>query len=217
MIYSYVVARDFGFAPNPFFQVCSLATCKPQIRKRAEIGDWIIGTSSKTYGLGDKFVFFMEVSEILTFDEYWNDPRFLPKRPNLRGSVKQAYGDNIYHRSNKTGKWIQEDSHHSMPSGVQNTANVIHDTSVNRVLISYKFAYWGGDGPKVPSTFRRKDEDLIKSGPGHKCRFTKEFSARFISWANSSSSRGYLGAPKEFAHRQRKPVSNMEVGDRLLT
>src|SRR5712671_5339411 len=32
-LYSYVVARDFGFAPNPFFGVCTLATCKPDIRK----------------------------------------------------------------------------------------------------------------------------------------------------------------------------------------
>ncbi|WP_225761747.1 hypothetical protein [Acinetobacter sp. Marseille-P8610] len=32
-IFSYVVSRDFGFAPNPFFNFCTLATCKPKIRK----------------------------------------------------------------------------------------------------------------------------------------------------------------------------------------
>ena len=34
--YSYIVARDFGFAPNPFNGVLTLATCKPIVRKGAE-------------------------------------------------------------------------------------------------------------------------------------------------------------------------------------
>ena len=42
-LFSYILARDFGFAPNPFYSICSLATCKPIIRKKAQIGDWIIG------------------------------------------------------------------------------------------------------------------------------------------------------------------------------
>ena len=32
-VYMYVVDRDFGFAPNPFHGVRTLATCKPPIRK----------------------------------------------------------------------------------------------------------------------------------------------------------------------------------------
>ena len=32
-LYSYIVARDFGFAPNPFYGFCTLATCKPKIAK----------------------------------------------------------------------------------------------------------------------------------------------------------------------------------------
>lgn len=42
-LYSYVVARDFGFAPNPFHGYCTLATCKPDIRATASVGDWVIG------------------------------------------------------------------------------------------------------------------------------------------------------------------------------
>lgn len=42
-LYSYVITRDYGFAPNPFWGICSLATCKPQIRQRALKGDWIAG------------------------------------------------------------------------------------------------------------------------------------------------------------------------------
>ena len=32
-LFSYVVATDSGFAPNPFFGLCTLACCKPAIRR----------------------------------------------------------------------------------------------------------------------------------------------------------------------------------------
>ena len=43
-LYSYVLDHDYGFAPNPFYDVCTLATCKPSIRERAAIGDYVVGT-----------------------------------------------------------------------------------------------------------------------------------------------------------------------------
>ena len=78
-LYSYIVARDFGFAPNPFYGFCTLATCKPQIRKSAEIGDWIIGTGSKSKGRDGHIVYAMRVTEAMSFDEYWTDSRFHPQ------------------------------------------------------------------------------------------------------------------------------------------
>ena len=39
--YSYVIPRDYGFAPNPYFGYCTLADCKPGIRKMAQTGDWV--------------------------------------------------------------------------------------------------------------------------------------------------------------------------------
>ena len=45
--YSYVIKRDFGFAPNPFGEFCTLATCKPVIRKVANVNDWVFGISPK--------------------------------------------------------------------------------------------------------------------------------------------------------------------------
>jgi hypothetical protein len=103
-LYSYVVARDYGFAPNPFYGFCTLATCKPNIRKTAQVGDWVIGTGSKSKARDGQLVYAMRVSETMTFDEYWADPRFASKRPSLVGSLKQAFGDNIYHRT-ADGGW----------------------------------------------------------------------------------------------------------------
>ena len=105
-IFSYVVARDFGFAPNPFGGYCTLATCKPPIRERAEVGDIIIGTRASPKK--NEIVYFMEVSEVSNFQQYWEDPRFKVKRPNMYGSKKQAFGDNIYHFEGDNV--IQEDS-----------------------------------------------------------------------------------------------------------
>ena len=79
--YSYVIPRDFGFAPNPYFEYCTLATCKPRIRKGAQIGDWIGAFGSARMTISKKLVVLMQVEEILTFDEYWEDDRFIAKHP----------------------------------------------------------------------------------------------------------------------------------------
>ena len=103
-LFSYVVARDYGFAPNPFFGHCTLATCKPKIRKAAVAGDWVVGTGSRTSGREGFLVYAMRISEVMSFNDYWADPRFRRKKPNLRGSKKQAFGDNIYYRD-AAGVW----------------------------------------------------------------------------------------------------------------
>lgn len=195
-LFSYVVARDYGFAPNPFYGFCTLATCKPKIREKAEIGDWIIGTGSRKHDRGNFLVYAMCVSEVMTFSEYWNDPRFRCKRPNLRGSLKQCYGDNIYSKD-ETGNWHQQDSHHSFEGGKQNCSNLHHDTRVDRVLISNDhYYYWGGEGLEIPEKFRNYNgEDICKQGVGHKNRFSLDMVEEFIGWSYSLETSGYVGEP----------------------
>lgn len=206
-IYSYVVARDYGFAPNPFFGHCTLATCKSQIRKRAQRGDWVVGTGSKKHGLGDRLIYAMRVSETLTFDEYWSDSRFLSKRPNLHGSIKQAFGDNIYHRAG--GNWCQAKSHHSHKS-TSNLANVSNDTKVDRVLVSDWFVYFGKGAIEIPKQFRRgKGETIIRGGRGHLAHFTPEFVGKFNEWVTSIGP-GLKGEPMEF--RNHLAGSRADIG-----
>jgi hypothetical protein len=198
-LFSYVVARDYGFAPNPFFGFCTLATCKPMIRKTAQVGDWVIGTGSKTCGLAGFLVYAMRVSETCTYDQYWGDPRFQKKQPNLRGSLKQAYGDNIYHHDPRTHRWLQENSHHSLPDGRANCENVEHDTQYPRVLVGTEFVYWGGDGPRIPARFRRSGgRDVCCSLQGHKCKFPSDLVESFVEWIQSLGVSGCIGKPKQF-------------------
>ena len=197
-MYSYVVARDYAFAPNPFHRFCTLATCKPQIRRTAQLDDWIVGTGSKSKGREGHLVFAMRVTEAMSFDEYWRDPRFAVKRPNLQGSAKQAFGDNIYHRAGD-GAWTQENSHHSFHDGSANPENVDHDTEVDRVLISDKFTYWGGKGPEIPACFRGScGADVCLGRQGHKCNFPETLVDAFLTWIEEVGVVGYAGRPLDW-------------------
>jgi Nucleotide modification associated domain 2 len=198
-LYSYVIRRDFGFAPNPFYDFCTLATCKPKIRKVAAIDDWIIGTGSMRYGLHAHLVFAMRVTEDTPFDGYWNDSRFVHKRPNLSGSMKQWFGDNIYHRNQRTGYWIQENSHHSRKTGAPYRRNIKNDTKTDRVLISSDFVYFGGSAPKIPGRFRREGHELWKNGQGHKSKFSPLYIDSVVEWLRSLDSWGLVGDPAAFA------------------
>ncbi len=205
-LYSYVVARDFGFAPNPFFGFCTLATCKPKIRKHASVGDWVVGTGAKgTYDYKGRLIFAMQVSEVLGFDTYWNDPRFILKRPNLKGSLKVMYGDNIYRREGR--RWVQADSHHSLPDGRLNKANLVWDTGVDRLLIATKFVYWGRSAPTIPKKLRSfgKEKVDLCSGRGHRV-FTGDLPGAFVGWLESDGKWGVQGDPLEFAKHERAAV-----------
>ncbi len=141
-IHSYVVRYDSGFVPNPFYSYCTLATCKPSIRRSADIGDWVVGSGSndgESVRRGGHLAYAMRVTEAMTFDEYGRDPRFESKKPYRNGSRKQSCGDNIYFRAAAGVAWQQRDSFHSRPDGWLNPDHVARDTGVNRVLISNDF------------------------------------------------------------------------------
>ncbi|MBN9286091.1 MULTISPECIES: hypothetical protein [unclassified Flavobacterium] len=151
-IYAYKITRDYGFAPNPFGEYCTLACCKPHLRRKASVGDWIIGTGAVENGLLYHIIFLMKVTEKITFQEYWEDPRFNNKKPVINGSLKQLHGDNIYFKD-KNNDWHQLDSHHSGYEGELNEKNKKQDLSGKYVLISTEFSYFGNKAWRVPSKY----------------------------------------------------------------
>ncbi|MDJ0627607.1 MAG: hypothetical protein QNJ44_05060 [Rhodobacter sp.] len=190
-LYSYVVQHDHGFAPNPFWGYCTLANCKPQIRKPAEVGDLVVGTGSAEIGASGRLVYWMKVEEIILFDQYWSDPRFARKKPNMRGSMMHRYGDNIY-RTGKDGTFQQLDSFHSEEDGSLSVANRERDTgTTERVLISAEFAYYGKSALPLPEHLRC----VVKKGPGHKCRFAEDDLVAIEAWLVGLPERGYVNEP----------------------
>ena len=197
-LYSYTVRWDHGFAPNPFFGMCTVATCKPKIRKYAKLGDFIIGTGTAERALKGRLVLAMRVTQVITFDDYWTDSKFAMKKPLMNGSLEQRFGDNIYHREN--GNWVQADSRHSQLHGQVNLQNQNRDVgTTDRILVSDDFIYWGGDGPKIPSSLG----EFVHSHPGHKKNFSSTAIQRFVEWSFGSGKRGRMADPYEWRYEKR--------------
>jgi hypothetical protein len=193
----YVVRYDFGFAPNPFGGACTLACCMPVIRRKARIGDWLIGMGGSELKATGRCIYAMKVTRDLSFDEYWNTQEFLGKRPVRNGTRRTIVGDNVYHHDPESKKWLQENCVHSQPNGTQDIPNTNHDTQTDRVLISDEFYYFGSKAPPIPAKILKKLG--YKNGRGH-----RKFSANdcetlldFIGSAAGHANR-VLGDPYQF-------------------
>lgn len=150
-IYIYVVNHDFGFAPNPFHGYCTLATCKPRIRNKAEVEDWVIGVGGRRLKATGYCVYAMRVTQKITFNEYWKNPIYFDKKPVRNGSRVMIAGDNIYYLDATQNIWCQADSYHSNPDGSTYLPHLYKDTKSNKVLISNHFFYFGKKAPLVPN------------------------------------------------------------------
>lgn len=188
-LYSYVIPRDYGFAPNPYFNYCTLATCKPVIRRCAQLGDWVAAFGAAGSPVHEKLVVLMRVEETLSFDEYWEDERFRCKRPVFNKGVMHMYGDNIYHHVGE--EWMQEFSHHSMPDGSINYVNLDRDTQTDRVLISQDYYYFGNNAIDMPQRF----ETLIRKGRNHIVCKDEAIINNFISYIRETCDRRIYGIP----------------------
>jgi hypothetical protein len=203
-VYFYVVDRDFGFAPNPFHGYCTLATCKPVIRRTAQSGDWIIGMGGSRLNATGRCLFLMRLDECLTFDDYWNDSRFRAKRPVRNGSRKMVVGDNIYHRASDGIAWDQEDSHHSLADGSPNLHNVKNDTQTNRILVSHHFLYFGINAPTIPAEILTSIG--YKNGRYHRV-FEEARCLPLFTWIDHVYGHDYgrvLGDPFDFMHSSKR-------------
>lgn len=192
-LHSYVVKIDDGFAPNPFYGYCTLATCMLKIRRHAAVGDWIVGTGSKQKNRQGSLVYAMRITEKIIYDSYWQDPRFEDKRPSLFQSVRKSRGDNIYHKAPGSNVWLQEDSCHSNHNGTPDPAHIVHDTKCDNVLISNDFLYHGG-GPVIliPSF---NGVSICNVGIGHRSNFDDVTVGAFVEWIKSLGEWGYRYDP----------------------
>jgi len=160
-VYSYILTSDTGFAPNPFWGYCTLACCKPMIRRTVSVGDWIVGLTPKH--LGHRIAYAMKVSEKITMANYWRDKRFREKRPKMRRKdVVFRCGDNIY-KPISDDHFHQKHSMHSNKDGSEDAARKKRDLGGKNVLVSEIFSYFGEKAIELPNEFNK-----IIPGRGHR-------------------------------------------------
>lgn len=173
-LYSYVVRHDGGFAPNPFWGYCTLACCKPAIRRTAKVGDWIAGLSPKA--AGNRIIYAMRVDEILSIGQYFEDSRFLLKVPDYtKEEVVFTRGDNIY-RPLPNGGFQQLQSAHSNCLD-ENHELKTRDLSGRNVLISMTFYYFGSRPLEMPEQF-----DDLRVGRAYKNHFPPDLLTAFVEF-----------------------------------
>ena len=146
---AYKVKNDSGFAPNPYFGVLTLATCKPKIRSSSNvhIGDWIAGwtaASSKYFPTPfgeEKLVYLARISNIIPIEQYWYE--YPQKRPDFSKpkSSPEYYGDNIYEPDPLESYGFKRvDSHFHCTE-----ENKKHDLGGKNVIICKEFYYFSAE------------------------------------------------------------------------
>lgn len=212
-LFSYKMTHDSGFAPNPFGHTLTLATCKPQIRLHKSVNDWIAGFTSRTlagHEVGaERLVYLMRVAEKLPMRDYFSDPRFQDKVPDMsaRGPMAKA-GDNIYCplRPN-ADSWADFEQLPNLNHWNRDRPNEFHhrrDVSGQYVLIADEFYYFGGNALDLPLECR---PEVPRGQSGHGKNTPSKQARCFVDYICSRFQPGRHGDP----HRWPK-VSDDEGG-----
>jgi hypothetical protein len=179
---AYIVKVDSGFSPNPFGRRCTLACCKPAVRRKCEPGDIILGSGSVPSGLSGKLIYAMKVSEVLSFEEYWI--QHPSKRPSPRNSISRR-GDNIWH--------LESDGWNGVEGAFHDERHRDHDLSGKKALVSNEFFYFGQDAIDLPEKF----SVMLATTQGHKNTRDEKLITRFWNWLGRKHRRGRIGPPME--------------------
>lgn len=75
---AYIITVDSGFAPRRY---CTLACCKPTIRRTAEPGDIVIACAASSAARPGHLVYAMRVNEV--YQKYWRGSQG-PARANQK-------------------------------------------------------------------------------------------------------------------------------------
>lgn len=176
MLYSYCIRIDDGAAPNPYWGVCTLAICKPVIRRLAQRGDWVVGTGSKNAPGQDRsgeLVYAMEITEPpMTWEDY---ARHVTKNcpgkvPNLKSDDPRHWaGDAIYKFRGGKAKLLRS---------VHGEENRERDLGGKNVLLSTRFYYFGRESVRLPGRL----QGIVKQGQGHRSKSNQEYLKPFVNW-----------------------------------
>ena len=174
-LFSYTIPIDDGAAPNPFQGMCTLAICKPVIRRVAREGDWVAGLGSRNAPSGDlsgRLVYAMRVEEILSLGQYDRQAqsRWPHRIPKLQSAdVSERLGDCVYDFS--SGVPVQRQSVHG-------PLNIRTDLAGQNALISRDFYYFGSCAIILPDFLL----PITHQTQGHRSNSNAPYLAPFVRW-----------------------------------
>lgn len=178
-LFTYTIPVDDGAAPNPFHGICTLAICKPGIRRAAKCADWVAGLGSKNAPGGDlsaRLVYAMRIEEVVSLGEY---DRLAPERwpnriPDIKSlALQDRLGDCIYDFSSG-GTPVQR-------PGVHNQGNIETDLGGRNVLISRDFYYFGSNAKPLPDHLL----PICHQTQGHRSNANEPYFNPFVAWVRS--------------------------------
>jgi hypothetical protein len=159
------MTHDSGFAPNPFWGRLTLATCKPQIRRRKPKDTWIAGFTSDAlcrHAVGqERLVYLMQVDRRIPFAQYFADRDYTRKIPKLHSSRRiEQVGDNIYRPLREPALapsdflQLPNDQHYDKVRDQPDPKSHHRDLSGQYVLAATRFVYFGRAALEVPEHCR---------------------------------------------------------------
>lgn len=194
-LFSYKMTNDNGFAPNPFHGILTLANCKPSMRRSKKIGDWIAGFTSKELNRDkvkeERLVYLTKVTDRISYNEYWNNPIYKCKIPDLNSSktVDKA-GDNIY-KPIKDNPLLNSD-YIQIKNMNHGESDKNHDLDGNYVLISDCFFYFGSSPIKIDKEIRPS----VPIGSSPDGNLTEnDIAQKFINFIQNNYQTGVINMP----------------------
>lgn len=185
-LFTYKVAHDGGSAPNPYHHICTLAICKPAIRRVAKRDDVIVGLACAPDDT--RIVYCMVVEHALSWRQYIQActgqgevPAGVPAH-HLRKKVPTSAsdpGDCIWPDASKyvdaLASWSDHGGHEDFERDVRNG---------EIVLVSTKFWYFG-QGDKYEVRLDRDRLSALIPGRGHRSNSNTRFRDAFVDFFNS--------------------------------
>jgi len=195
-LFSYCLPFDDGAAPNPFWGLCTLAICKPAIRRAAHVGDWVLGTGSVNSPIGnisESVVYAMRVTQKLTMADYdaFTRKRLKFKIPAPRSKdPRRIVGDSIYD--------FDLPAVPQRSGSVHEEANRDTDLEGEFVLLSNHFFYFGDQPVVLPQSLL----PVVKHGQGHRSNSNAPYLEEFVRWIEGLgvAPRSLSGQPQWWRH-----------------
>lgn len=132
VIWRYVIKYDGGLAPHISGGLCSLALCKPRIRRYAKPGEWIIAFVAKGKANGRPLIqYAMKVAENPSFENYC-----------IQYGGKRR--DAIYRYDlSPNGEWF--DNGYGDHDPLENKKSELRDKGGEHALIAAEFIHFGSE------------------------------------------------------------------------